>query len=164
MGSCKCQLWLSPLRHLHLAIYKATECGNTSTVVARVGRAKCQRVWSFLSCLLKSFIVQCAPWRGLLWTPNHASVCVLHPLRSTTVLSKRIGAKFLDLSLNFPWLAVHWQAKLPGCTGVGIFKQDRGQFLCTTHPPCTYVSSVRDGTPSQRPRGSHSTFPHAICN
>ena len=48
-----------------------------------------------------------------------------------TGLSKRNGARLRELSLNFPKLAVHGLAKLPGSTGARIFQQVEHLF-CTT--------------------------------
>ena len=60
------------------------------------------------------------------------------PLRWSTGLSKRNGAKFRELSQNFPKLAdwfVHWQVNLPGCTVGGNFQKGDISFA----QPCTSV-------------------------
>ena len=48
-------------------------------------------------------------------------------LQFSAGLMKGNGAKFSELSLNVPKLAVHGQAKLPGSTGANNFKQ--GDFI-----------------------------------
>ena len=67
------------------------------------------------------------------WILLYIHQCVWH-----TTLSKRNGAKFRELSLNFPRLAVHGLAKLPGSTGAGVVKLGGFSFA----RPCTYECMI----------------------